>query len=307
MLALVSGTGRSGTTLVQEVLSRHPGTGFISGLDDKVPRLNSRGRLNGRLYRLAPQRPAAMRALAESGKLLERGRIRVAPSEAYRLIDRHVMAGFSTPCRDLGAADLTPHLKGRVVDFFESRERAQGCDVLLQHLTGWPRTGFLQAALPDLRVIHVVRDGRAVANSWLQMGWWDGWGGPDKWIYGPLPRDLRQEWEDHGRSFPVLAALGWKMLMAAYAQARDALPEGQWMDVRYEDILASPRERFAAMLEFLGLDWNEVFDAGYRRHEVNPGRADSYRHELSSRDVEEIEQVIGKELLDWGYDVALPG
>src|SRR5690242_3167524 len=100
MLALVIGTGRSGTTLVQETLSRHPATGFISGLDDKLSRLNLSGRWNSRLYRMTAQRDPKMRALAESTRLLERGRLRVAPSEAYNLLDRHVFAGFSTPCRD---------------------------------------------------------------------------------------------------------------------------------------------------------------------------------------------------------------
>jgi len=171
-----------------------------------------------------PQRNSRMRALRESTRLLERGRLRIAPSEAYGLIDRHVLAGFSTPCRDLLAQDMTPYLQRRVAAFFDRRIRSQGCEVLRQHLTGWPRTGFLRAAVPDLRVIHVVRDGRAVASSWLQMGWWDGWRGPDNWFLGPLDADLRQEWEESGRSFPVLAALGWKMLMSAFDDAQAQCP-----------------------------------------------------------------------------------
>ncbi len=163
-----------------------------------------------------------MRALSEARTVFEKGRVRVAPSEGYGLFDRHVMSGFSTPCRDLVAEDMTPYLMRRVQRFFAERIAAQGCDMLVQHLTGWPRVGFLRAAYPDLKVVHVVRDGRAVANSWLQMGWWDGWLGPDKWIYGPLPADLRPMWEESGRSFPVLAALGWRMLVDAYAAARDA-------------------------------------------------------------------------------------
>lgn len=302
MLALVTGTGRSGTTLVQEMLSRHPATGFISGLDDKLPRLNLHGRANGRLYRFAPQRPSSMRALAESRRLIERGRLRVAPSEGYRLIDRQVMGGFSTPCRDLLAEDMTPYLAPRVREFFASRERAQGCDVLVQHLTGWPRVGFLRAAIPDLRVVNVVRDGRAVANSWLQMGWWDGWQGPDKWIYGPLPADLRREWDEHNRSFPVLAALGWKMLMAAYEDARELTPPGQWLDVRYEDILDHPQESFAELLDFLGLPWDHGFQTGFERHEITAARADSFRTELAPAQLQAVEQVLAKPLARWGYD-----
>ena len=302
MLALVTGTGRSGTTLVQETLSRHPATGFISGIDDKLPRLNLRGRHNGRLYRAGGQRPSGMRALAE-GALFQRGRMRVAPSEGYQLFDRHVMSGFSTPCRDLLAEDMTPYLRPRVVDFFEHRKEAQGCDVLVQHLTGWPRVGFLREALPDTRVVNVVRDGRAVASSWLQMGWWDGWKGPDKWIYGPLPSDLHQEWVDHRRSFPVLAALGWKMLMAAYEQARDLTPADQWLDVRYEDLLLDPVATFKQTLEFLGLDWSPEFQAGFERQHITPGRSHAYRTELTPAQLADVEDVLAEPLARWGYSL----
>jgi len=301
MLAMITGTGRSGTTLVQETLSRHPAVGFISGLDDKLPLLNLTGRYNGRLYRWMPQRDSRMRALKESTKVLEKGRLRIAPSEAYSLIDRYVFAGFSKPCRDLLAGDMTPYLQPRVADFFDSRIRSQGCDVLLQHLTGWPRTGFLRAAVPDLRVIHVVRDGRAVASSWLQMGWWDGWRGPDSWFLGPLDADLRQEWEDSGRSFPVLAALGWKMLMSAFDDAQAQCPPEQWLNVRYEDVLADPRPAFASMLDFLGLDWDEAFEAGFGRHVIQGGREAAYREELTPTQLSAVEVVLEKPLSRWGY------
>lgn len=301
MLALVTGTGRSGTTLVQETLSRHPRTGFISGLDDKLPRLNMTGALNGRLYRRMSQRSSGMRALSESRTLLERGRLRVAPSEAYGLIDRHVMAGFSKPCRDLVAEDLTPYLRQRLTDFFEARIDSQGCDVFIQHLTGWPRTGFMREAFPDLKVVNVVRDGRAVANSWLQMGWWDGWQGPDKWIFGPLPAPLRAEWEEQDRSFVVLAALGWKMLMQAFEDARGLFPAGQWLDVHYEDVVRDPRAAFGTMLDFLGLDWSPEFEEGFARHRIEAHRTAPYRSELTSEQLVAMEKVLTEPLAAWGY------
>ena len=58
-LAVVAGTGRCGSTLVQELLCRHPATGFVSGLDDKLPKLNLTGRWNGRA--LPGRRAAAVR------------------------------------------------------------------------------------------------------------------------------------------------------------------------------------------------------------------------------------------------------
>ena len=300
-LAVVTGTGRCGSTLVQELLCRHPAIGFVSGLDDKLPRLNAAGRFNGPLYRSGRPRPAGMTSLSHSRRLLEKGRIRVAPSEAYRLLDLHVTTGYSRPCRDLFARDLTPPVRRRLRAFFDSRIRAQRCDLLLQHVTGWPRTGFLHAAYPDLRVVNVVRDGRAVTSSWLQMGWWDGWRGPENWYLGQLDGPLRAEWEAAGRSFPVLAALGWKMLMAAYADARAAHPAGQWLDLRYEDVVADPRKELQRALEFLGLEWTPAFERGFGRHELDPGRGAAYRDELTTAQLADVERTLREPLIEWGY------
>ena len=300
-LSVVAGTGRCGSTLMQELLCRHPAAGFISGVDDKLPRLNLSGRFNGRLYRAGGARPAGMTSLRHSLRLLERGRLRVAPSEAYQLLDRHVMTGFSRPCRDLLGTDLLPHAERRLRAFFDSRIEAQRCDLLLQHVTGWPRTGYLHAAYPGLKVVNVVRDGRAVVNSWLQMGWWDGWSGPQNWYLGPLPAGLQQEWESSGRSFPVLAALGWKMLMASFTQARAAHPEGQWLDVRYEDLVADPRKEVSRACEFLGLDWSPAFERGFRRFEFQAGREDAYVRELGPVNLAAVERVLHEPLAEWGY------
>lgn len=56
MLAFVIGTGRCGSTLVHEVLARHPGVGFVSNLEDKLPALDLRGRWNNALLRRAAPR-----------------------------------------------------------------------------------------------------------------------------------------------------------------------------------------------------------------------------------------------------------
>lgn len=303
MFVQVTGTGRSGTTLVTEIVARHPGTAFISGLDDKLPLLNLTGRLNNALYRRTPPRGSSMRAWSEATKVIERGRFRVAPSEAYNLISRQVMPGFATPCRDLVASDMTPYLRRRFEEFFESRRRAQGAEVFVQHLTGWPRTTFLQEVFPDMRVVHVVRDGRAVANSWLQMGWWDGWLGPDKWIFGSLPADLREEWEASGRQFPVLAALGWVMLMRAFREARAHVDEDRWLDVRYEDFIADASAQTARILAFLGLPWSAEFAEGFAAHSIESHRSRGYQRELTPAQLEAVERVLGEELALWGYDL----
>ena len=47
----VLGTGRCGSTLVHELLCRHPDVAFLSNLDDRTRLAGRTARLNGALYR----------------------------------------------------------------------------------------------------------------------------------------------------------------------------------------------------------------------------------------------------------------
>ena len=287
----VIGSGRCGSTLVHRVLAGHPDVGWISSADDRLRGFGPKGRLNRRLW------------LASGGAMPEFVRERYQPSEAYRLLADRVSPMLSTPCRDLTAADATPWLSERFARFFEERAAAQGTPVFLHKFTGWPRAGLVHAVLPEARFLHVVRDGRAVANSLLQMPWWHGFGGPESWTFGDLPDEYRQEWEESGRSYPVLAGLEWKILMDAAAKAREAVPGVQWLEVRYEDLVAQPREWFLRILEFVGLSWNDRFGMAYSSHDIRSGRSDAYRQELRPEDVKQLDRVLGGHLERLGYPV----
>ncbi len=304
MLVFVVGSGRCGSTLVAELVARHPSVGFVSNLDDKLSRLDLDGRWNNSLFRRAAPRDPRLLPFRDRRRLLERGRLRIAPSEGWELLDRQISPIFSKPCRDLLASDLTPWLRRRVEAFFGDRAEAQGSPVFMHHLTGWPRSGLLRATFPDARFVHVVRDGRAVANSWLQMGWWDGYQGPSRWYLGPLPPEYAAEWDASGRSFVVLAGLGWKMLMDAFAAARAEVPTGQWLDVRYEDLLAEPRGRTEAILRFLDLEWTEDFDRGFSRHVFQRHRGEAFRRDLGAEGVRQLDRVLAQPLDAYGYRTA---
>ena len=136
----------------------------------------------------------------------------------------------SRRCEIFVAGDVTPWLERRFRAFFNERAAAQHTDTFLHKFTGWPRAGFIRGVFPSARFIHVVRDGRAVANSWLQMPWWLGFEGPDHWQWGPLPADLAAEWDESGQSFVVLAGLLWKMLIDAFDSARTVIPAADWLE-----------------------------------------------------------------------------
>ncbi len=290
--AFILGTGRCGSTLVHEIVARHPAVGFVTNLDDLGIR-----RGNAQQLTLWRRLPAA---------LSDKGRARLAPSEGYRVVAREVSPMLVDPAADLTEADLTPWLAQRLQDFVDARmTHLESAEVFVHKFTGWPRARLLDAAFPGSRYVHIVRDGRAVANSWLQMDWWRGHLGPAGWHFGPLPDDLAALWEDGGRSQPVLAALAWRLLTDA-SESCSAQLGRRWLTVRYEDLLDDPRAQLTRILEHIGLPWNDTFEAGLARYTLSPGRVEAFRGDLSPAQIEAMEAAIAPALARYGYPVPMP-
>jgi hypothetical protein len=275
---------------VHELVSRHRCVGFVSNIDDRFalpPRL---GRFNRQVYQHVPAR------------WTEKGRVRFAPSEAYRILDRAVSPLLSAPTHDLTAADATPELTERFRAFFSTRARVQRVPVFLHKFTGWPRVGFVDAAFPQARYVHVVRDGRAVANSWLQMPWWNGRQGPDA-QWGPLPAAYRAEWEASHGSVELLAALGWKLLIDAFDAARAALADdARWLEVRYEDVVAEPVDMMRRIAAHCELDWSTELERAVTTHPFNPASTSKWRTQMQPGVVELLTRSLGGHLERFGYD-----
>jgi hypothetical protein len=301
----VLGTGRCGSSLVNELLAGHPGIGYISIAEDRV---------GGPATRAAPAASAVYRALGRyagasnerrGGGLRQRaGRLtlrKLGPSEAYRLLDREVAPALSVAGRDLIAADATPWLVGRFREALESRAARFGRPVFLHKFTGWPRLGFLHAAFPDARFVHVVRDGRAVANSLVQMPWWHGWREPPAWGFGELPPDLDRLWRASGRRFPLLAGLEWKILVDRFEMARADVPPESYLEIRYEDFVADPHAGLRRVLDHAGLAPAAGWDAFVDAFGISPSRTASYRRELGEEDVRLLDDALGDSLRRYGY------
>ena len=281
------GTGRCGSSLVHEVLARHPDVGTVKNVDDRTG-VDLRAAGN-RLYRALPPAVAT------------KGRLRLAPSEGYRVLDREVSPALSQPVRDLVADDATPWLAARTRAFFQTRADRQGTPVFLHKFTGWPRSGFLEAVFEDPVFVSVVRDGRAVASSLLQMPWWRGWAGPDGWGFGPLPPAYEQEWLAADRSFVTLAGLEWKVLVDAFGQARERSPAGRWLELRYEDLVRDPRTALGDLLAHCGLDWTPAFEREVARFQFQAGRTEAFREDLGPEQVRRLEAVLAPQLRAYGY------
>lgn len=267
----VVGTGRCGSTLLAEILAAHPEIGWISNLPRRVANV-------ARILPLTPH-----------------------PIEAYSLLERQVSPMLVDPCRDLTADDAAPWLARRLRRFFEDHAQDGSRPVFMHKFTGWPRARLLAAVFPEAKFVHVFRDGRSVANSNLQVRWWRGYRGVPGWSFGDLSEEERREWEATDYSWPYLAGLEWRRLMTAFEAARAEIGEDRWLDLRYEDLVAEPREETARVLRFTGLAPWDGLDGTLSRLEVSEGRRDAYRDELRSEDIALLESMLAATLKRWGY------
>lgn len=299
-LVFIIGTGRCGSTMVQEILSRHSDVGFVSNVDSRFPGLGSLGRWNNSLYQRTPLRYTQRdrRRISGPGDPSES---HFGPSEGYKILARRVSPLVSAPFRDLTADDATPWLRKRFKHFFEERMRAQGKSVFIHKFTGWPRARFIHEVFPEAKFLHVIRDGRAVASSLVQRPWWQGYRGVPGWGFGYLPATYEREWEESERDFVVLAALEWKLLIDAHQVARSSMPAADWLEVRYEDFVRAPRERLSGILDYMGLDWTDEFESKFAKFAVTSSKRTGHLRELTQKQVDMLEAVLQTHLEMLGY------
>jgi hypothetical protein len=110
----------------------------------------------------------------------------------------------------------------------------------------------LYALFPECKIIHVYRDGRDVALSWLRVG-----------------LDARNIFT---------AALSWKKFVSKGRRDGAALPTSAYFEVRYETLLALPREVIKDVCAFL----EEPFSEALLRR--NPLRHKQRQLRLGQRD-----------------------
>lgn len=281
----IVGAGRTGTTVFHRMLSEHPHLAWLPGrISSTFPNRLELSRLvmKGLDYPLL-------------GELLKR---RIKPGESYPFWEQHCK-GFSAPYRDLLAADATdkdkshlPRTVGKILT--EERDRP------LFKITGWPRIGFLSEIFEDASFVHVMRDGRAVANSMLNVYFWQGWKGPHHWGWGELSPAYRDEWTERGQSFVVLAAIQWKLLMDAMENAKCSISSERFLEIRYEDLCSDPVGQIQKVTQFCELEWTDGFERQIRNYRPT-NTNDKYKHDLTAKQQNDLEEVLRDYLMRYGY------
>lgn len=147
----------------------------------------------------------------------------------------------------------------------------------------------LKRHFADAKLLHIVRDGRAVAHSLIPLDWG--------------PNDVRS------------AAKFWMMKVGAGLAAQAAMPDSV-LTLRYEDLVRDPAGEMRRVAAFVGVPFSPALTrpTGFRlpaysreihaavgRGVVDPARIDDWRRKLSPRQIEVFEYTCKDFLPYMGY------
>jgi hypothetical protein len=284
----ITGLGRSGTTIIHTLLSKHPNVNWLSLLCAKFPE---------RLY----LNRWLMHALDVPliNIYLKR---RFVPLENYPFWD-HCYGGFGYPCRDLFASDVDVCSAKSIRRAFGQLATSKRSRVLIK-ITGCPRISFLHAIFPDAKFIHVTRDGRAVAASRMKAPFWNGWCGWRGFSLWPeeMPAHYEREWESHGHSFVALAGIEWKAHIDQMTEVRRRFPHINILEVKYEAFCADPVGQLRGIAEYCELPWYADFEARLRKQYVGSENS-KWQSQFTEEQQAILQQVLADYMVEQGYEL----
>lgn len=232
----LAGSGRSGSTILDNVLGEIPGV-FSAGelrfvwdrnvRDDRVCGC-------GRSFSRCPFWQAVLRQ-AYGDDLPDPARVITWREEALPLR----LAPF------VRLPEVRRRLRARYAPYLDVLERlyhaaAEVADArVIVDSSKFPSYGFLLSLVDsiDVRMVHLVRDPRAVAHSWTRRKLETTTVG----VQAPM-----------AQLAPTRTAFDW-LLWAALAELYGRAVPGSTVRVRYEDFVGSPREALALLLRHAGL------------------------------------------------------
>lgn len=247
---IIIGSGRSGTTIISEILFRHEDLAWPSNYQEKfpsVPAINSvRSLFENKFWNLQGQKP-------QLNKVSRINKILFKPAEAYNFWEYltgpevDFSRGFLIEERPT-EKDIKKIRKAfRKLVGYQSKKR------LAFKITGPSRIGYLKAIFPDAIFINVVREPLSTINSWLNVDFWQDKGKHQLWWTGAYT-EQEKEWANKNADKPeLLAAMQYRKLMEM-TEKEITEQKAHCLTIRYEDFVDDASTVINRILHFAELE-----------------------------------------------------
>ncbi len=233
------GMGRSGTTVISEVLSSHEDLAWIPNYMHYFPSFEE-SCLILRLLNL-PKIGFYLRGKKKQDKHLLSFIQRILPHmiEGYPVWEKYLGDKIKYDFLIDAVANATEKQMAR--ELVLQLAKLQGKNRFLAKFTGPPRISYLNSIFPDAVFIHIVRHPIAVIRSLLNVSFWKENEGLTQlwWKNGPNTDIGIENFPEKLRPL-VLAATQWKDVIQVAWQEKDAIGSNRYIEMRYEDFVENP-------------------------------------------------------------------
>ncbi len=249
------GTGRSGSTIISEIILKHRSFAFPSNYHHKYPSFESvnylRQLLDNRYWRLH-----GMKSQSGINRVKSYNRFLFIPSEAWNMWNHILPSGIPFSKGFLIKESADEKVKKTIRNYFSRMVQMQGRERLGLKITGPGRLTFLQSVFPDAVFVHIKRRIVPTISSFLKAPFWQRQGMHQLWWTGAYTKEELLDVEQH-LSDPVwmTAFQVKKVLDVIEMEIKDLT--GTIIEVSYDDFLLHPDDVILQLLSDL-----EMADAG---------------------------------------------
>jgi len=245
---------------------------------------------------------------------------------------RHGNLSFATD--ELTPAHARPEVRRYIRRRFERFQHKNGGKrVIEKTCANTLRVNFVHAVFPDAFIIHIVRDGRSVAESARRC-----WTAKPKlgylleklrWVpFSDIPyygfrylkfqlgrigsaHNAQSSWGPrfagldelvNEKSLIEVAALQWQRCLRAASHSLSKLPSNQVHTLRYEDLVMDPIPTVAEVFDKVGADLTKECRNSVAQV-VKRDNVSKWRAVLAKDEIKKVESLISEDLRLFGYEV----
>lgn len=248
---IIIGFGRSGTSIVADILLKHNSLAFISNYNAKAPTTKwvnlIRLLFDNKLYKIQGQKK-------QLNKVSFLNKYTFKNAEAYNFLNVVTNRNFGK--RFLNEEVLTTSEIEEIRNKFNDLVKLQFKKRLAFKTTGPSRINFLNQIFPDAYYICVKRKPLPNISSLLNVGFYQDRKTKLHWEGKDVYSKEEVEFVNKSKAYPAyIAALQYYKVHQMHQQEVEALGlQNQVHTIHYERFVENPEDEISRALDFVGLD-----------------------------------------------------
>jgi hypothetical protein len=286
---IIFGTGRSGTTVISEIIFQHEDLAWHSNYQELFPKfagINRMRRLfDNKFWRIIGMNTQNNRSF--SNYMLFR------PIERYDFWEAVTGERIDFSRSFLLNEKATDEECEKIRTFFAKIVKYQKRKRLAIKITGPARMEYLMSIFPDAQFVDITREPVAIIRSWMEI-YWNEQITNQLWWQGAYTEDELKKANALSSNKFLFAAFQYKKLMETTQQEIEKMHPDIYT-ARYEDFVKDPKAFISKMMEFLHLRPSKLIDKFISKLSIanrNERQAASEKTDISEATKKEILDII---------------